>query len=90
MFPKSRPSNDDIDDGGGEGVIQMLTLADEGGWGVILMLTFADRGEGVKNCLKYADVILARSLSASFRFSFTFRINVRLTDFDKSVKEGSL
>ena len=49
----------------GGGVIQMLTLADKGGWGVIQMLTFADRGGGggVKNGLKYADVILARSLT---------------------------
>ena len=48
---------------GGGGVIQMLTRADKGGWGVIQMLTFADRGGGggVKNGLKYADVILARS-----------------------------
>ena len=44
----------------------MLTLADKGGWGVIQMLTFADRGGGVKNGLKYADVILARSLICSF------------------------
>ena len=32
------------------------------GAGVIQILTFADRGEGVKNGLKYADVIIAWSL----------------------------
>ena len=46
MFPKICPSDGDIADGGGGGVIQMLTLADKGGWGVIQMLTFADRGGG--------------------------------------------
>ena len=43
MFEKCYPSRGD----GGEGA------------GVIQILTFADRGEGVKNGLKYADVIIA-------------------------------
>ena len=42
----------------------MLTLADTGDGRVIQMLTFADwGGRGVQNGLKYADVILARSLN---------------------------
>ena len=65
MFPKSRPSNVDIADGGRGG----HTNADTRWQGGVGGHPNADirwqggRG-GVKNGLKYADVILARSLMA--------------------------